>query len=78
MSSDQKSRFNTLLDSFVVYLSAAQERYYELDPYQQIEKRATFDQNFKELALNNPLDSTSTEDLFVIYDAVIRRGLKTF
>jgi len=74
MSSDQKSRSNALIDPINNYLTAAKDHYYELDPVLQLDKRATFEQNFKELALNNPLDTTSSEDLFAIYDAVSRRG----
>jgi len=74
MSSDQKSRSNALIDPINNYLTAAKDHYYELDPVLQLDKRATFEQNFKELALNNPLDVTSSEDLFAIYDAVSRRG----
>jgi len=74
MSQDQKPKSNAVIESINNYLSAAKEHYYELDPLQQLDKRATFEQNFKELALNNPLDTTSPEDLFAIYDVISRRG----
>ena len=77
MSLDQKPKSNAVMESINNYLTTAKERYYELDPIQQLDKRATFEQNIKELALSNPLDTFDTtlpEDLFAIYDAVSRRG----
>ena len=55
-------------------LCDANELFYELDPIHQLNKRVKFQQKYKELALNNPFDATSSDDLFAIYDAVSRRG----